>query len=170
MKSVTTHHGLHFALPAIAVIIFASAMVVTIAERNAHGSTIDNLGDGLWWAVVTVATVGYGDISPVTPIGRGIAVFLMLAGIGLIGILTATVASYFVGQKTDRSEAERDELRQFVAGELAAYKAPRIVVVVPNIGRSPSGKVDYARLNRVAKETVERSGGDTSKTLLADES
>ncbi|MBO0731019.1 MAG: AMP-binding protein, partial [Acidimicrobiaceae bacterium] len=65
---------------------------------------------------------------------------------------------------------ERDELRQFVVARLAPYKAPRIVVVVPSIGRSPSGKVDYARLNRLAQATVERSAGDTSKTLLADES
>jgi voltage-gated potassium channel len=120
-KSIVTHQGLHFVLPAIALIIFASAGVVTIAERRVHGSSIHNLGDGLWWAFVTVATVGYGDASPVTPVGRGIAVFLMLAGIGLIGIPTATVASYFVGQNTEKTRAEREEMRQ----ELAEASAER---------------------------------------------
>jgi len=121
VKSVATHQGLHFVLPAIGVIILASAGVVTIAERNAQGSTIQNLGDGLWWAIVTVATVGYGDISPVTPIGRGVAVLLMLAGIGLIGVLTATVASYFVGEKAAKADAEREQLRE----ELAEARAER---------------------------------------------
>jgi voltage-gated potassium channel len=71
--------------------------------------------------MVTVATVGYGDHYPVTPLGQGIAVFLMLTGIGLIGVLTATFASYFVGQEVDKSQAERDELRQ----ELPAAKMDR---------------------------------------------
>ena len=121
VKSVATHQGLHFVLPAIGVIILASAGVVTVAERSAHGSSIQNLGDGLWWAIVTVATVGYGDISPVTPIGRGVAVLLMLAGIGLIGVLTATVASYFVGEAAGKVEAEREQLRN----DLAEARAQR---------------------------------------------
>jgi 3-oxocholest-4-en-26-oate---CoA ligase len=62
---------------------------------------------------------------------------------------------------------ERDELRSFVSGHIAAYKAPRVVIVVPSIGRSPAGKVDYARLGLVAKETVEQAGGDGSRTLVA---
>jgi voltage-gated potassium channel len=74
---------------------------VTIAEHHAHGGNIHDFGQGLWWAVVTVTTVGYGDRYPVTPMGQGVAVVLMLAGIGLIGALTATVASYFVEQKED---------------------------------------------------------------------
>lgn len=114
-KSVLTHRGLHVVLLAIVIIVFACAGVVTIAERNAQGSTIRELGDGLWWAIVTVATVGYGDTAPVTPIGRGVAVVLMLAGIGLIGVLSATIASYFVGQDTDKTQDEREELRQELA-------------------------------------------------------
>jgi len=53
------------------------------------------------------------------------------------------------------------------SGRLAAYKAPRVVVMVATIGRSPAGKVDYARLGLVAKETVEQAGGDESRTLVA---
>jgi 3-oxocholest-4-en-26-oate---CoA ligase len=64
-------------------------------------------------------------------------------------------------------QVERDELRSFVSASLATYKAPRVVIVVPTIGRSPSGKVDYGRLSRVARETFEGAGGDQSKTLVA---
>jgi fatty-acyl-CoA synthase len=67
-------------------------------------------------------------------------------------------------------QVERDELRSFVSAHLAAYKAPRVVIVVPSISRSPSGKVDYARLGRVAQTTFEQAGGDNSKTLLATDS
>jgi voltage-gated potassium channel len=120
-KSVMTHRGLHFVLLTVGVIVFACAGIVTFAERNASGSNIHNLGQGLWWAMVTVATVGYGDHYPVTPLGQGVAVFLMLTGIGLIGVLTATFASYFVGQGVDKSDAEREELRQ----ELVAARVER---------------------------------------------
>lgn len=60
----------------------------------------------MWWALVTVTTVGYGDKFPVTSGGRGVAVVLMLLGIGLIGILTASVASYFVESKANDDMAE----------------------------------------------------------------
>jgi voltage-gated potassium channel len=90
------------------MVIFACAALATVAERSAHGGNIHNFGDGLWWAVVTVTTIGYGDHYPVTAFGQGVAVVLMLVGIGLIGILTAAVASYFVGQDLEKEETQRD--------------------------------------------------------------
>lgn len=56
--------------------------------------------DGVWWAFVTATTVGYGDISPVTALGRLIATILMLVGIGLIGSLTSAITTYFLNNKT----------------------------------------------------------------------
>jgi len=64
-------------------------------------------------------------------------------------------------------QVERDELRSFVSARLAAYKAPRVVILIPSIGRSPAGKVDYARLGEVAKATFEQAGRDGSRTLVA---
>ncbi len=92
-----SHKGLHFVLLTVAIIVFACAGLATVAERSAHGGNIHNFAEGLWWAVVTVTTVGYGDHYPVTALGQGVATVLMLVGIGLIGVLTATVASYFRG-------------------------------------------------------------------------
>ena len=100
-----THRGLHFVLLAVGLIVFSCAGLVLSFEGNAPGSNIHNFGDAIWWAIVTVTTVGYGDRYPVTPGGRGVAVVLMLVGIGLIGVLTATVASYFVEQKADEGNA-----------------------------------------------------------------
>jgi voltage-gated potassium channel len=108
-REIFTHHGLHFVLLAVVGIVFACSAAELGFEQHAHGSTIHNFGDALWWSIVTVTTVGYGDQYPVSAGGRGVAVVLMLVGIGLIGILTATVASYFVADKAEQDKAELNE-------------------------------------------------------------
>jgi voltage-gated potassium channel len=79
---------------------------VLLFEEKAKGSNIHDYPDALWWAIVTVTTVGYGDRYPVTSGGRVVAVILMLVGIGLIGVLTATVASVFIKEHTDANKEE----------------------------------------------------------------
>ncbi len=79
-----------------ALTVFVSAITVLDAEQNAPGANITEFGDALWWAVVTVTTVGYGDYYPVTFEGRLVAVGLMVIGIALVGVLTAAVASWFI--------------------------------------------------------------------------
>ena len=78
------------------LIIAVSSMAVMAVERNAPGATIKNFGDALWWSAETVSTVGYGDMYPVTPAGRMIAVALMVNGFLILSVLTATVAQKFV--------------------------------------------------------------------------
>ena len=67
------------------------------------------LVDGLWWTVVTLTTVGYGDFSPITTGGRATAVVLMLAGIGVVSFITANIAAYFV--ETDQEADLNDRLK-----------------------------------------------------------
>ena len=124
-RDVLTHKGLHFVLLTATVMVFASAGIVTIAERSDPHATIHNYGQGLWWAIVTVTTVGYGDKYPVTGFGQGVAVVMMIVGIGLIGVLTATVASYFVGQDLDKAESER----RVIQDELVAAREERDLLV-----------------------------------------
>jgi voltage-gated potassium channel len=92
-------------------------------EQHAQGSTIHNFGDALWWATVTVTTVGYGDKTPTSAGGRRVALVLMLVGIGLIGALTATVASYFVEEKAGRQTAELNERLDRIEAMLARTPA-----------------------------------------------
>ncbi|MFE3456222.1 potassium channel family protein [Nocardiopsis aegyptia] len=73
-----------------------AAIAVLDVEQHAPGANITEFGDALWWSVVTVTTVGYGDFYPVTLQGRLVAVALMIMGISLVGTLTAAVASAFV--------------------------------------------------------------------------
>jgi voltage-gated potassium channel len=77
-------------------VAYISAVQITIVERGAEGSNIKNFGDGLWWAITTVTTVGYGDRYPTTIEGRFIAIALMIMGISLMGVITASVAAWFV--------------------------------------------------------------------------
>lgn len=78
------------------LLIYLAAIAVLDVEQNADGANITNIGDALWWSVVTITTVGYGDYYPVTFLGRMVAVGLMLGGIALIGTVTATLASWIV--------------------------------------------------------------------------
>lgn len=84
-------------------IAYIAAIQITISERSVEGSNIKSFSDGLWWAVTTVTTVGYGDRYPTTIEGRLLAVLLMIAGISLVGVITASVAAWFVKLSQDDS-------------------------------------------------------------------
>jgi len=84
-------------------ISYIAAIQITISERTVEGSNIKNFSDGLWWAVTTVTTVGYGDRYPTTTEGRFLAVLLMITGISLVGVITASVAAWFVKLSQDDS-------------------------------------------------------------------
>jgi voltage-gated potassium channel len=85
-----------YALGAVLLMCVVCAGLVLDAERDADGATLTTAQDALWWAATTVTTVGYGDRYPVTGEGRTVAVALMLAGIALLAVVTATIAAWFV--------------------------------------------------------------------------
>lgn len=74
-----------------ALLIFCASLTVLDAERGHPGANIATFSDALWWSATTVTTVGYGDRFPVTGQGRFVAVGLMLGGIALLGIVTASI-------------------------------------------------------------------------------
>ncbi|MGH3978362.1 MAG: ion channel [Pseudonocardiaceae bacterium] len=95
---------------ATALISFVAALAVYDAERGNPDSSITSFGEALWWTVTTITTVGYGDRYPVTTEGRVVAGALMLAGIALLGVVTASIASWFVEQiQGVRETVERSE-------------------------------------------------------------
>lgn len=102
-----------------ALLVFVAALAVYDVEHRAPGATIVSFGDALWWAVVTITTVGYGDLTPVTVAGRLIATGVMISGIALLGVVTATIASWIIDQVGRRNEesqtATRRELRELTA-------------------------------------------------------
>lgn len=88
-------------LIAVLMIIFSSVAILQV-EKDADGN-IKTAEDAIWWAYVTITTVGYGDKFPVTSEGRIIAAVLMTVGVGLLGTFTAYVASLFVNDKNRES-------------------------------------------------------------------
>ncbi|MEO9326073.1 potassium channel family protein [Nocardioides sp. C4-1] len=92
---------------AAVVAVGLGALAVLDAEQDRPDALITSFGDALWWAAVTVTTVGYGDLYPVTTTGRVVAVVLMAVGIAVVGSVTASIATWFV----TAAEASRDDAR-----------------------------------------------------------
>ena len=87
------------------LLIYVASLAMLEAERGQEGSVINSFGDAVWWSIATVTTVGYGDLSPVTAVGRVVAVFLMIGGISLVGVVTATLASWVIDRVADENSA-----------------------------------------------------------------
>ncbi|EME19983.1 potassium channel family protein [Rhodococcus qingshengii] len=104
-----------YATGATALLIGVAALAMLDAERHAQGAAITSYGTALWWAMETVTTVGYGDMAPVTTTGRMIAGALMIGGIALLGIVTATLASWLVERVAEQDEASQAATRKQVA-------------------------------------------------------
>lgn len=96
------------AILAFVTLVFCAIGILQV-EKDATGAKITNAEDALWWAYVTITTVGYGDLYPVTSEGRIIAAVLMTVGVGLFGTFTAYVASWFVAKKVEEEEEKMEQ-------------------------------------------------------------
>ena len=94
---------------ATTLIVVGAGVLISLIDNREY----PNVGVGMWWALQTITTVGYGDVTPSEPSGRLVAVVVMLQGIAFIAIVTAVITSTFVGRAT----RERDAAR--AAGELS---------------------------------------------------
>lgn len=106
LKTILYRRGLVYLAAVTGLLILVGGGWLSILEPQ---TVKGGLGDGIWWAIVTASTVGYGDISPSTAPGRLIAVVLMLVGIGLMSTLAASITAHFVQQ------SENAELRDVCA-------------------------------------------------------
>jgi voltage-gated potassium channel len=87
-------------------LIYVGFILIIFGSFVYSGTEKVSFGEALWWAITTTTTVGYGDVSPHTAIGKLAATVLMFLGIGIIGLLTSTITSYFTDEKDEEMEKE----------------------------------------------------------------
>lgn len=126
-RGVLGTNGLGWVLLCTVVVVVGGGFAAWAAEP-----AFDRFPDALWWAVVTATTVGYGDLSPETPQARLIAVVLMLVGIGTLGMITGSIATYFVGHHQPNGNAQVDMIREQLAGwdDLAPLERRRLAAML----------------------------------------
>ncbi len=119
LETLFNSRRLRTILAALMFFIFLFGYLFYVSEPD-----VRNLGDGIWWALVTITTVGYGDITPVTNLGRVVASSLMLLGLGLIATITAIVSAKFIQnfvdhhtnddvlEKLDEMQLELDDIKK----------------------------------------------------------
>jgi voltage-gated potassium channel len=118
LRSVFGRRGLLLVIVVIALLVVVGGTVMSFLEPDTAKGGI--MG-GVWWAIVTMTTVGYGDIAPTTLPGRALAVVLMLGGIGLTASLAAAIAAFFVGQDQEQNPlAERLARLEVMVAEIHA--------------------------------------------------
>lgn len=109
IRQISTQRIAGSILGIAAAVVSLGALLEWRFERSAEGANIHTLGQSFWWAIVTTTTVGYGDSFPVTWQGRIVAALIMLVGVGLIGTVSASVASWFVARRRDDEAARPSE-------------------------------------------------------------
>ena len=106
------------------IVVIAGTVIMYNLEKGAENSQMTTLLDALWWCVATVTTVGYGDVVPVTSLGRIVALVYMFFGITLITTLLAVISNTFYKKRFEKEETEKKKqdmnyLRNLVISKLA---------------------------------------------------
>ncbi len=109
-RELFSPEGLRFVAPLVAFVVVVSGAAMAAVDPADVGS----VGDGVWWALVTVTTVGYGDVYPKNGAGRAVAAVVMLVGISFFALLTAAISARFVKQD-ERPDELRERLDEMTA-------------------------------------------------------
>lgn len=114
-----------YAVGGTTLVVWVAAVAELDVERGRPGSTIETIGESLWWALTTITTVGYGDRRPTTPAGQWIAAGLMVLGVALVGIVAATFASWLLNRAISEEEAVARPTQDDVAELLREVRSLR---------------------------------------------
>jgi voltage-gated potassium channel len=148
-KATTSLYGrvAVYVASSVLLVIFVSALAELDAERGRAGANVETFADALWWSATTVTTVGYGDRYPVTRDGRLVAIGLMLAGIALIGVVTASIASWLIASVCETEINNEEGTRRQIAAlhaELTEIKAAILSGTLTPPSQATSGEADTA--------------------------
>lgn len=123
-KPITARRAAAIIATYTVLVTFAGGVVARLADRK----DFDSLGDGLWWSLQTVTTVGYGDVVPSSGTGRVIGAFVMISGIAFLTVITAAVTAALIeaARRREPPPSDREQLSKFmveVTSRLSAIEA-----------------------------------------------
>jgi voltage-gated potassium channel len=160
---------------ATVLLLFVSSLAVLDAERGHPGANIANFGDALWWSAATITTVGYGDRFPTTVEGRFVAAGLMIGGIALLGIVTATLASWLIDRVRETEQDAQAATRadyQRLAGQLRTVESDLVelkallTAVIADSGRNRQGVGSSDGINHDASASEDSAVVMTEATAI----
>jgi len=135
---------LYVLVAAMLLVMFLSGTIVYEAERDAQPDKFAKYSDGLWWSIVTLTTVGYGDLCPITATGRIAATATMLVGLGIFGSFVSLIGGAFVSTIRERTRSR--------GMRLSGETGERIAQVLEAAGKP----VNEEEANRLIDEALEQ--------------
>jgi voltage-gated potassium channel len=139
-----------------ALVLLCASLAMLDAERHNPAANIHSFGDALWWAASTMTTAGYGDRVPTTGEGRAVGFALMLAGIALLGVVTAAIASWLIDRVRDVDAAAQAATR----GDIAALRAEIAMLRQALTGPDPAAPPTPDQLAELARSALTPRGAD----------
>ena len=126
------------ALYLVLVALFLSSALMYIAENESQPDKFSSIPETMWWSLITLTTVGYGDVSPITPFGKIIGAFTAIMGVCTVALLTGIVASAFANQRAQRTAILEAEINQALSdGVISDVEAKKIEKLRKELNLSP---------------------------------
>ncbi len=126
------------ALYLMVIALFLSSALMYIAEHDSQPEKFSSIPETMWWALITLTTVGYGDVSPVTPLGKIIGAFTAIMGVCTVALLTGIVASAFANQRAQKAAILEAEISQALSdGVISDDEAQKIEKLRKELNLSP---------------------------------
>jgi len=126
------------ALYLVLVALFLSSALMYIAENESQPDKFSSIPETMWWSLITLTTVGYGDVSPITPFGKIIGALAAIMGVCTVALLTGIVASAFANQRAQRTAILEAEINQALSdGVISDLEAKKIEKLRKELNLSP---------------------------------
>jgi len=146
-----------FVVVSAVFLTYCASLAVLDAEQHAEGANILSFGDAVWWSLTTISTVGYGDHYPVTLIGRAVAAALMVSGIAVLGVVTASIGSWLVERVSATATVAVEQADADLRGQL-----DRLHAEVARLGRMLEQSQDAQADRPVGEESPGRRSPELS--------
>lgn len=151
------------------IVIFVSSVLIYVMEANNPSSPINTMFEAIYWSIVTISTVGYGDVTPITEAGRVVAMFVIIAGIAVLAFTTSLVVSAFTEQLDEIRDTKTlddiGKLRQFYI--ICGYENVAVEVAKKLLENGDNVIVldkDYERVQKAKKDGVRSLNYDPGST------